>query len=400
MRIFFSVGEPSGDLHASNLIRELRSRHPSCQAVGFGGPKMNAAGCESFFDLTQLGVMFLAGALRHLRLFLRLVAEADKYFQSNQVDAVVLIDYPGFNWWIARKAKQHNIPVFYYGVPQMWAWASWRIKKIQRFVDHVICKLPFEAKWFADRGCRAEYVGHPYFDQLQNQVLNAEFVDEVGSIKHPKVLLLPGSRQIELVRNIESLVASANKIREQVPEASVFVGCLNAQHAEYCESFCQPHNIEVYVDKTQELMTTSDVCLACSGSVSLELLYHRLPTVIVYKISWLKLCLQVFVLKCRYITLTNLMSANDISKASWWPYDPDAVGAEDVAMPEYMSALDRSQQIADRIVGWLQNSAEMENQRQALNRLAVRFAVPGATSRAADYIINVLGQRQNREVAA
>src|SRR6476646_9664202 len=142
MKIFFSVGEPSGDLHGANLIRELRRRRPDCEFVGYGGPRMAAAGCDLHEDLTKLAVMWLLHALLNIHKFWNLASRADRYFRHHRPDAVVLIDYPGFNWWIARRAKAHGIPVFYYGVPQLWAWAGWRIKKMRRFVDHVLSKLP------------------------------------------------------------------------------------------------------------------------------------------------------------------------------------------------------------------------------------------------------------------
>ena len=147
MKIFFSVGEPSGDLHGANLIRELQKRRPDCEFVGYGGPRMAAAGCALHEDLTKLAVMWLLHALLNIHKFWALVGRADRYFRHHRPDAVVLIDYPGFNWWIARRAKAHGIPVFYYGVPQLWAWAGWRITKMRRFVDHVLCKLPFEETW-------------------------------------------------------------------------------------------------------------------------------------------------------------------------------------------------------------------------------------------------------------
>ena len=178
MRIFFSVGEPSGDLHASNLIHHLRQNRPDIECVGFGGPKMATAGCHLLYDLTQLAVMFLAGALKNLKKFLGLIRDADHYFAAHSVDAVVLIDFSGFNWWMARKAKKHGIPVFYYGVPQVWAWGPWRIKKLRRFVDHILCKLPFEVEWFSRRGCQATYIGHPYFDQLFSQEYDEGFIEQ------------------------------------------------------------------------------------------------------------------------------------------------------------------------------------------------------------------------------
>ena len=172
MKIFFSVGEPSGDLHGANLIGELRARQADIEMVGYGGPRMAKAGCELHEDLTEFAVMWFLRAILNLHRFWDLVGRADRYFCHQRPDAVILIDYPGFNWWIARRAKKHGIPVFYYGTPQLWAWASWRVRKMRRYVDHVLCKLPFEVQWYQERGCSATYLGHPYFDQLQQEQLD------------------------------------------------------------------------------------------------------------------------------------------------------------------------------------------------------------------------------------
>ena len=167
LTIFFSAGEPSGDLHGANLIRQLQARCPGLQAVGYGGPKMAEAGCQLHADLTALAVMWFARVLVNLHKFWGLVSRADRYFRHHRPDAVVLIDYPGFNWWIARRAKVHGIPVFYYTPPQIWAWARWRVKKMRRLVDHVLCSLPFEEAWLRRHGCNATFVGHPFFDEVR-----------------------------------------------------------------------------------------------------------------------------------------------------------------------------------------------------------------------------------------
>ena len=138
LRVFFSAGEPSGDLHGANLIRQLQARCNGFEAIGYGGPQMAAAGCRLHADLTALAVMWFARALASLHKFWALVVQADKCFQHERPDAVVLIDYPGFNWWIARRAKAHGIPVFYYCPPQIWAWAQWRVRKMRRLADHVL----------------------------------------------------------------------------------------------------------------------------------------------------------------------------------------------------------------------------------------------------------------------
>ena len=183
MKIFFSVGEPSGDLHGANLIRELKRRRSDFEFVGYGGPRMAAAGCQLHEDLTKFAMMWFFRVLLNLHYFWDLASRADRYFRHQRPDAVVLIDYPGFNWWIARRAKAHGIPVFYYGTPQIWAWAGWRIKKMRRFVDHVLCKLPFEEEWFRERGCHATYVGHPYFDELRGETLDAEFIERQRTVR-------------------------------------------------------------------------------------------------------------------------------------------------------------------------------------------------------------------------
>ena len=396
MRIFFSVGEPSGDLHGSNLIQHLRKANPDIEFVGFGGPKMNAVGCELIYDLTQMAVMFLSKVIANLRFFFGLVDQADEYFANNKVDAVVLIDYPGFNWHIAKKAKARGIPVYYYGVPQMWAWAPWRVRKIRKYVDHVLCKLPFEKKWFEDRNCIATYVGHPYFDQLETQTYDESFLQqaseqlELGEKK--LVLLLPGSRDQEVENNLPILIDAADRVAAERPEASFAISCYKEKHLEAARAMLEQRsnpaaNIEVYSDRTPELMKASTICMACSGSVSLELLYHRKPTVIVYKLKWAYMFAQAVLMRTQFITLTNLMASDDIRKKTWAPSNPDV---DDVVMPEYMTTGIPSERMAANVVGWLANPDAMAENMERLDGLARKYAKPGATKRAAEYLLETL----------
>ncbi len=392
MRIFFSVGEPSGDLHASNLIRHLKSQDPSIECVGYGGPKMAAAGCELHYELTQLAVMFVLAALKNIGTFLQLAKNAENYFKANRVDAVVLIDYPGFNWWIAKRAKKQGIPVFFYGVPQMWAWGPWRIKKIRKWVDHVLCKLPFEVEWFRHRNCQATYVGHPFFDQLASQTYDETFMADCKRPNELLLTLLPGSRNHEVEHNLPMLLAAARIVQGDVPNVRVAVACYNQHHYETALEMVRENSspIKLYLDRTPELMKAADACLACSGSVSLELLYHRKPTVIVYKTSAWVMFLQTFMLKIKFITLVNLLGTDEIRKTSWRVYDPDAADAVPVVMPEYLTRTDRSAAMAGHVVKWFRNSGLAAAKVAELDELARTYARPGATNRAAQYILNSL----------
>ena len=397
---FFSVGEPSGDLHGANLIREL-SQRCDVACVGLGGPRMADAGCLLLADLTQYAVMWFSRVVLNLPHFLRLLIRADHYFREERPDAVILIDYPGFNWWVARRAKAHGIPVYYYGTPQLWGWAPWRVRKMRRLVDHILCKLPFEEPWFRERGCTAHYVGHPYFDELATRTWNTDLVAKWRDAPGALVGLLPGSRTQEIELNLPTLLRAARKIADQLPDTRFAVASLNERHAEMARRHATDQGIDVsiHAGKTAEVIEASTCCIACSGSVSLELLYHEKPTVILYGVSPVAYWLQSYVRTARYITLVNLLATSNIARRYDEPtYDPDADDAEPVPFPEYLDYRDRSDDIARRIVGWLRSESDRASVVADLHALKERHGVPGASCRAADYLLSTVESTPPHEI--
>jgi lipid-A-disaccharide synthase len=417
-KIFFSVGEPSGDLHAANLIRELRTRCPAIEAVGYGGPNMREAGCELHADLTELALMGFLLALVHLDKFWALASRADRYFRHNRPDAVVLVDYPGFNWWIAWRAKVHGIPVFYYTPPQIWAWATWRVKKMRRLADHVLCSLPFEEPWFRSHGCNATFVGHPFFDEVQRHPAHSDFMDNERSKTGPLVTILPGSRTQEVKSNLPTFLRAAMQVHRAVPTARFAVAAFKRQHAamalEMVEQMkdefggwqVQVHSsseasrslkpqasslkptLDIYVGRTPELMQLATCCMACSGSVSLELLYYTKPTVILYEISRLMYEAQKRFRKVRYITLVNILSSGELYSSDREPYDPEQPDDHVVLFPEYVAWDDRSASIATHLVSWLTDEGRLSARIADLEALKRRVAHGGASARAAEYILH------------
>ena len=389
LTIFFSVGEPSGDLHGANLIRQLQARRPGLKAVGYGGPKMAEAGCQLHADLTALAVMWFARVLVNLHKFWDLGSRADRYFRHHRPDAVVLIDYPGFNWWIARRAKAHGIPVFYYTPPQIWAWARWRVKKMRRLVDHVLCSLPFEEAWLRERGCQATFVGHPFFDEVRRYTYDEQFLAEHQNRPGPLVAILPGSRTQEVTHNLGWFLKAAALVREQVPEARFALAAFKPTQAEIARQMIAAAGlpVEVCVGKTPELMRLANCAMSVSGSVSLELLYHATPTVILYWVSHVAYLVQLVFRKVKYITLVNLLSTGNLDDSDMAPFDPAQPDADRVLFPEYLTHEDKSAQLAAHIVEWLRDPVKRAARVAALRELKAQVAHGGASQRAAEYII-------------
>ncbi|HEY2827237.1 MAG TPA: lipid-A-disaccharide synthase [Pirellulales bacterium] len=389
MKIFFSAGEPSGDLHGANLIRQLRRQQPDIQCVGYGGPEMAAAGCTLHADLTALAVMWLLRALLNIHKFLALASRADRYFRHQRPDAVVLIDYPGFNWWIARRAKAHGILVFYYCPPQIWAWASWRIKKMRRSVDHILCALPFEETWFRAQGCRATFVGHPFFDEVRRQQFDEEFLKQMGSKPGRLITILPGSRTQEVQHNLKWFLKAATLVQVRFPKVRFAVAAFKPHQAQMAQQLIAASGVqaEVYVRKTPELIHLAECCMACSGSVSLELLYHKKPTVVLYWISPIAFRVQKIFRRVKYITLVNLLTAKVLFPTDTTPYSPEDPDADRVLFPEYLTSEDKSLQIASHVIGWLSKDEQRDGLVAQLAELKAKVGHGGASQTAAKLIL-------------
>jgi lipid-A-disaccharide synthase len=383
MRIFLSAGEPSGDLHGSNLAAALRRLHPAVECVGFGGERMEAAGCRLIYPLCRLAVMGFARVFANAAAFVRLLRLADAFFRERRPDAVVLIDFPGFHWWLARRAKAHGIPVFYFVPPQLWGWGGWRVGKMRRYVDHVLCTLPFEEPWYRARGVTAHYLGHPYFDELPQQQLNAAFVE--GEHERPGTVigLLPGSRNQELDQNLTTLLGAARRVHAARPETRFLVACYKAEHKSHVEGRLHGLGLpaEVHAGRTPEIIHLATATVAVSGSVGLELLYRGKPSVVVYRAHPLSYWLAQRLRQCRYISLVNLLADREL-------------------FPEFLTYRDEAEAVAGRVLHWLNDEAAYRATCAELAELKAHVAEPGACRRAAGYVLNVLARRGTAPLAA
>ncbi len=405
MRVFISAGEPSGDHHAALLVQELRTRMPDVECVGLGGPRMEAAGCHLVADLTRLAVMWFLRVILSIHRFVDLARRAERNFLDARPDVCVLVDFPGFHWWLAWRAKRHGIPVVFYCPPQIWAWASWRIGKMRRLVDHVLSALPFEHEWFLSQGMASTFVGHPFFDEHES----ASGVSVAHEQDGPLVVLLPGSRAQEIEANLGSILRAAAAIRERVPSARFVVAALHDRHAarvrEAIAASDETRGLSVTVaaEQTRELIGQATAAIAVSGSVSLELLAARVPTVIVYRIGGFAYVVQSFFRHARFITLVNLLASRDpigplrpvlLPPKAVLPADPEAV------FPEYLTVGDPAEQVAAHVIEWLEDPKALARAQSRIAAVASGVAVPGSAARAARAVLDIARDGDARCVVA
>ena len=254
---------------------------------------------------------------------------------------------------------------------------------MRRLTDHVLCSLPFEEEWFRDRGCNATFVGHPFFDELRQQALDEAFLETHRRREGPLVTILPGSRTQEVLHNLPCFLKAAARVREAVPAARFAVAAFKPQHARMAAEMTArtgqwEAQMEIHSGRTPELMHLATCCMACSGSISLELLYHLKPTVIHYRIGSLAYAVQKRFRKVKYITLVNLLSTAELYPADLSPYDPAQSDAEKVLFPEYLTCEDKSAAVAGHVVQWLTDPAALARQVAALDALKVQVAHGGA----------------------
>ncbi|MCH1496056.1 MAG: lipid-A-disaccharide synthase [Rubripirellula sp.] len=381
--IFFSAGEPSGDQHAAKLIQELRKIDSDFQFRGFGGESMLSAGCELDVDLTQHAVMGFVEVLPKLRQFFRFADQASHIFKEGKTDAVVLVDFPGFNWHIAKAAKKHRIPVYYYCPPQLWAWGGWRIRKMRRWVDHVLAVLPIEETFFASHGIRTTYVGHPFFDAVYQADLNLDFLTQCRRAQQKGtrlVAVLPGSRGHEVHRNWPIMLQAIHKIHSSNPQVKFLVAAYRESHVEYCREYSasadQELPIEFWVGKTSEIIKASECAMMVSGSVSLELMARKTPAVVTYRIGRVFHHIAKHLVNLDSFTLPNLMAGEEIY--------PEMISVGDAEPTVEM--------LATSIGRLLNDPTHMESVVKQLDELASRYASPGASRNAAECITRDLNK--------
>lgn len=317
MKYYLIVGEASGDLHASHLMKALLKEDPKAEFRFFGGDMMSAVGGTRVRHYRELAYMGIIAVLLHLRTILRNMAFCKRDIVEWRPDAVILVDYPGFNLKIAKYVhEQTKIPVYYYISPKIWAWKEYRIKEIKRNVDELFSILPFEVPFFEQKHhYPIHYVGNPTAEEVRQfravyNVSGEEFRREHGLDERPIIALLAGSRKQEIAGNLPQMIAAARRFGGY----QLVLAAAPGIDAEFYDAFIGGSDVHVVRGETYALLSHADTALVTSGTATLETALFRVPQVVCYNTALPKLVgfLRRLVLKVKYVSLVNLIADREV----------------------------------------------------------------------------------------
>jgi lipid-A-disaccharide synthase len=305
MKYYIIAGERSGDLHASNLIKQLRHQDPDADIRGWGGDMMQDAGMHLVKHYQEMAFMGFAEAAANFFKIMGFLRECKADIAAFKPDVIILVDYAGFNMRIAKYAKEHGLKVFYYISPKLWAWNQGRVHKIKKLVDRMFVIMPFEEDFYAGFDYKVDYVGNPVSDSVNDHVMTSDF--RTRNMIHnnkPIIALLPGSRKQEIENMLDVMLSVLPSFRDF---QFVVAGVSNFPK-EYYEQYKKDPNIKIIYDQTYDLLAHAKAALVTSGTATLETALFGVPQVVCYKTSTISYAIGKRVIKVPYISLVNLIA--------------------------------------------------------------------------------------------
>ena len=372
--VFLSAGDESGDLHASNLMREIQRRAEDVTFAGVGRSRMKDVGLYSVRRESKMdGAMWLHNVLR-LGRFRQLLKDCRQYLESERPDLVVLVDFGGFNLYVAKAATELGLPVLYYIPPQVWAHGAHRAKKLKKWVTKVAVIYPFEVEFYRERSVDVDYVGHPLFDEISRHPPQQQVVDRIADERGtPLIGLFPGSRAQEVSANLGIAMDACAEITKAFPNASFAAVCPEDVRDQAAERVHEgPVDVAILDVAATELARAASLCITKSGTITLEVASQRCPMLIFYRVNPVSWFLASGLKDTPYIGLVNTLAGQMIC-------------------PEKLMCRDESDWLAQNALRFLQDADTYERCRQSIAHVMEGFAKPGASKRAAEIALDMIG---------
>lgn len=298
MRFYIITGEESGDLHASNLVKELKQERRNLRFRGFGGGYLRSAGVDIALDIKNTSFMGFIEVIENLSTIQKNIRFCKKDILEYKPAIIILVDYAGFNLRIARFAKKHAIKVIYYIPPKIWAWNSRRIKVLQKYVDKILAIFPFEEDIYKKNQMDVSYVGNPLLDEIQKHNHKLEY-----STQKKIIALLPGSREQE----IKYILPQMLKIIDRFSDYQFVLAATDSFTKDFYHSFIGNHPVEVVFNHTYSLLSNSYAALVTSGTATLETALFKVPQIVCYKTNIITYLLAKSFIKTKFISLVNIL---------------------------------------------------------------------------------------------
>lgn len=358
--VFVSAGEPSGDAHAAAFVRELLAAVPGVKVEGFGGAKMAAAGAQLLERMERLTVIGFVEVLKKVPAHWRLLKAIERRLRQGDVKLVVLVDYPGFHLRVAAMAQRLGVPVLYYIAPQLWAWHESRVRQMARNVAHLAVILPFEERFFNERGVKTTFVGHPLLDRPPVEGDRAAVKARLGlDGARPVLGLFPGSRRQETQRLWPVFRDTARAVAAQRPGLQVLVAAATGS------AYPDAEGIAVVRDRPAECFAAADAGLCKSGTTTLEAALAGAPQVIAYRMNALSYQMARRLVKVPYIGMVNLVAERPVA-------------------PEFVQHEASVDTLARAVLPLLSDTPERAAQLEGIAEVRRRLGGPGAARRAAE----------------
>lgn len=367
------TGEVSGDLHGANLINKLKSIEPSIEFFGIGGDKMIAEGMNAQFHIKKLAFLGFVEVIKHIPFIKKVQKKLIKVVKLENINTVVLIDYPGFNLQIAKKLKKLGKKIIYYISPQVWAWGKKRIKKIRNLVDKMIVIFPFEEKLYKENDVDVVYVGHPLIEHIENYkfISKSELYRKFGLDGKKEILLvLPGSRKHEIKKIFPNVISAASKLASDF-NLQIVVACADNIDEKIFFNLSNQKNYTVVKGFTYDLYKHSYFGIIKSGTSTLEAGIFQLPFIVVYSTSALTYWLGKLVVKIKNIAMVNII-------------------LEDNVVEELIQSDMNPENIYSKCYQILSDKIKYEEIKQKLARLKSELGDKGASLKAAEIIYSMI----------
>lgn len=372
MRVMISAGEASGDIHAGAVAAALKQIDSSIEVFGMGGECLRAAGGEVVFDIKDHSVMGFVEVVKKLPDILRLKRDFVQLMRERKPDVFMTIDYPDFNMRVAKIAHEMGIPVLSFIPPSAWVWRKGRAKKVAAFADKVACIFPFEYEVYKEAGANAEFVGHPLVDIVKPSMTRAEAEVWAGKDSSKKlVLLMPGSRLMEIEKTLPTLLEAGKLLQKQRPDVQFVLPRAGTIPLELLESKIKASGLEVRITEghNYDLFSIADLALATSGTVTLEAALCGLGSVIVYRAAALTFFIAKLFVKIPHIGLPNIVAGRQV-------------------MPELLQDDFTPARVAEEAIKLLEEPRNAQLHKD-IAEVRERLGAPGAVQRVAELIIRM-----------